>query len=91
MKTTKIDIRKILEMAEEFESLIPVESGFDNDFYNEAIVGITDDGRIVYSKDMMTAILSDRLLISYYDALEYLDYNCFCAYVGEKTPLYINQ
>ena len=23
------------------------------------------------------------------EAWEYLDYNCFCSYVGEQTPLFI--
>ena len=24
------------------------------------------------------------------EAWEWLDYNCFCAYVGEQTPLFVN-
>lgn len=91
MKTNKVDLFRVLEMAEEEESLIPIEEGFDSSFYNEAILGITDDGRMVYSKEAMASILSDKLIMPYLDALEYLEYNCFCAYMGEKTPLFINQ
>ena len=24
------------------------------------------------------------------DAWEFLEFNCFCAYVGEQTPIYVN-
>ena len=24
------------------------------------------------------------------DAWEFLEFNCFCAYVGEQTPLFVN-
>jgi hypothetical protein len=71
---SNVDI--ILELAEEHGSLIP--HGFD-----------ADDGQLVYSKDKMveiTAVVGD---MSAEDAWEYLEYNTFCAYVGEKTPLYI--
>ena len=91
MKTNKVDLFKVLMMAEESESLIAVEDGFDKSIYHEAILGITDDARIVYSKDAMIDILSKRLVISYYDAFEYLEKNCFNITLGDKTPLFINQ
>jgi hypothetical protein len=84
---SNVDI--ILELAEEHGSLIP--HGFDGNVngYDTAIVGITDDGQLVYSKEKMveiTAVVGD---MSAEDAWEFLEYNTFCAYVGEKTPLYI--
>jgi hypothetical protein len=35
----------------------------------------------------MIAILTKDM--SYEDAIEYLDFNVFSAYVGERTPIYI--
>lgn len=86
---TYSNIDVILELAEEHGSLKP--SGFDGnvDGYDTAIVGITDDGQLVYSKDKMVEITAVVCDMSAEDAWEFLGYNTFCAYVGEMTPLYI--
>jgi hypothetical protein len=86
-----MDLELILEMAEESLSLKP--DGFDGsaDGYNGAIVGITDNGQLVYSKERMIELLvemNNEMTIE--DAWEFLEYNCFNAYIGEKTPIYIN-
>ena len=60
------------------------------DGYNDAVIGSTDDGRIVYSKTLMLEhlVLTDDM--SCEDALEFLNYNVWCAHVGEFTPIYVN-
>lgn len=59
--------------------------GFDN-----AIIGIeTNTMRLVYDKSKMIEILMDNDGMEYSDAIEHLEYNTFCAYVGERTPIYI--
>ena len=58
------------------------------DGFDDAVVGIeVNTFRLVYSIDRMIAILTKDM--SYEDAIEYLDFNVFSAYVGEKTPIYI--
>ena len=61
------------------------------DGFNDAIIGIEYiSGRVIYDIDMMVEILK-REDMSYEDAIEHLEYNVFGAYVGENTPIYINQ
>ena len=58
------------------------------DGFDDAVVGIeVNTFRLVYSIDKMIAILTKDM--SYEDAIEYLDFNVFSAYFGEKTPIYI--
>ena len=54
-----------------------------------ALVGFTDDGRAVYSRELCADIMVQQGLEPD-EAWEYLEFNTFCAYVGEKTPLYIH-
>ena len=59
-----------------------------SDNFDDAVVGIeVNTLRLVYSIDKMIAILTKDM--SYEDAIEYLDFNVFSAYVGERTPIYI--
>lgn len=60
------------------------------DGFNYAVMGTTDDGRVVYSKVRMVEELVSESEMSVEDALEYLEYNTWNAYVGEFTPLYVN-
>jgi hypothetical protein len=58
------------------------------DNFDDAVVGIeVNTFRLVYSIDKMIVILTKDM--SYEDAIEYLDFNVFSAYVGERTPIYI--
>ena len=84
-----IDIKLILERAMEEESLKP--NGFDGsiDGYDEAIVGITTEGQLVYSREKMVELCAKQGEMEEIDAIEWLEFNTFCAYVGEKTPIYI--
>jgi hypothetical protein len=83
-----MDLELILQIAEEHSALKP--DGFDGnpDGYDEAIIGITDDGRLVYSKEIMVRLLCREMAEE--DAWEFLAYNCFNAYVGEQTPVFVN-
>lgn len=62
------------------------------DGFDEALIGITVSVNPVaaYSKYRMLEILMKRDGMTYEDAIEYLEYNVFGAYVGEKTPVYID-
>lgn len=60
------------------------------DGYNDAILGSTDDGRVVYSKTLMLEQLVMTEISDCNEAFEFLEYNVWCAYVGEFTPIYVN-
>jgi hypothetical protein len=61
------------------------------DGFDEAIVGIdyiSYPARIIYDKNKMVEILVENDGMSLEDAIEYLEYNTWCAYVGEGTPIF---
>ena len=60
------------------------------DGFNSSIIGTTDDGRIVYSKTLMLEHLVLTRDMSCEEALEFLEFNTWRAYMGEFTPLYVN-
>ena len=64
---------------------------FVNPDYIDAIVGISDDGRLVYaySKMIENLMLSDNM--SYEDATEFIDYNTVRSipYMGEHAPIIV--
>lgn len=60
------------------------------DGFDSAIIGTTDDGRIVYSKTLMLEHLVISENMDCTDALEFLEDNTWNANVGEFTPLYVN-
>ena len=69
--------------------LIYSKTLFANGFSN-AIVGYTDDGKIVYSKAKMVEVLISEEDMSLIDAIEHCEFNIWNSYVGEFTPIYVN-
>ncbi len=59
------------------------------DDLDEAVIGITDDGKVVYDIDKMVDIFSKDM--STEDAIEWIDFNILGAYVGEHTPIHIHK
>ncbi len=58
------------------------------DGFDDAIIGICPNSlRIIYSRSKVIEILSQDM--STEDALDYAEYNTFNAYVGEKTPIWV--
>lgn len=60
------------------------------DGFNSAIIGTTNDGRIVYSKSLMLEHLVLNEDMDCIDALDYCQFNIWNAHVGDFTPLYVN-
>ena len=61
------------------------------DGFEDAIVGIdyiAHPARIVYDKNKMVEILVEKEDMELNDAIEFLEYNVWGAYVGEGTPIY---
>ncbi len=79
-----IDKEHLMEILEEEECL--TADGFD-----DALVGCTYGANVVavYDINKMVEILMNEGT-DYEDAVEFLDYNVVGAYLGDKTPLYVN-
>lgn len=60
--------------------------------YDNSIVGIAHDGRIVYDYQLMIQELAEDDGISYEEAQEWVDYNTMRSlpYYGDKAPIVIN-
>lgn len=72
---------KLTEIMQDDELLFA--DGFD-----DAIVGVSD-GRVCYDKQLMVEILV-RDDWDESESWEFLEFNTWGAYVGEKTPIYID-
>ncbi len=60
------------------------------DGFDEAIIGIDTMGeRIIYCKQKMVEILTQEMDED--EAIEFLEFNTWTAYVGEHTPIYVDQ
>lgn len=64
---------------------------FTGDDYDTAILGYTEDGRIVYSYDLMIEWLVKNDDMDSIDAQEWIDYNVIrtVPYMGEKQPIIV--
>jgi len=79
------DWSPLMERLEEEECLLA-------DGFEMALIGITcgSDPVAVYDINKMISVLVNRDEMTYEDAVEFLDFNVIGAYVGEKTPMYID-
>jgi hypothetical protein len=60
------------------------------DGFDDAIIGIDPNTmRVVYSRNECINVLMRMNGMGEEEALEFLEYNTFCAYVGEYTPIFI--
>lgn len=60
------------------------------DGFNAAIIGVDNSAeRIVYDKHKMIEILMGQGMTDE-EAIEFLEYNVWSAYVGEHTPIYVD-
>lgn len=62
---------------------------FKNESYDDALIGVSHDGRAIYSYDKMVEWLCNRDGIDEESAMEWIDYNTLRAipYAGEKAPI----
>ena len=79
-----IDKEHLMEVLAEEECL--TADGFD-----DALVGCTYGANVVavYDIQRMIEVLVNEGM-DHDDAVEFLEYNVVSAYLGEKTPLYVN-
>tara|TARA_R110000824_G_scaffold121104_1_gene277039 strand:+ start:316 stop:579 length:264 start_codon:yes stop_codon:yes gene_type:complete len=61
------------------------------DDFDDAIIGYDmREWRVIYDEAKMADILMERDGMTYEDAIDYLGFNVFCAYVGDYTPINIH-
>ena len=70
-------------LEHEYEEVVLV-SGLD-----DAFIGCTPDGVAVYNIDRCLEIIAEDDNFTIEDAIEHFEFNISGAYVGEKTPLFI--
>jgi len=80
-------MRRELLSEKHGEELLLLSEGY----FDEAIVGITNDDRVVYDMDKMIEVFCHENDCDIEEAIEYLEFNTWCAYVGESTPVYIQR
>jgi hypothetical protein len=85
----KNKLKAIFELAKDSEALKPIGINGSADGYDSAVMGISTNGRLVYSVEKMIEILMRDGDMSVDDATEWLEYNTFNAYVGEMTPIWV--
>jgi hypothetical protein len=74
--------QKIIDLYSDTDDVVFAD-GFDN-----AIIGFDPNlWKVVYSRNKCVEILSRDM--SEEEAIEYLEYNTFNAYIGEKTPVWV--
>lgn len=79
----------ILALAEDFEALKPIGENGNHSLYDDALIGISTKGKLVYSIEKMVELYSKEYGTSLDEAVDWLEYNCFSTYVGEMTPIYV--
>lgn len=80
-----------MNKREQLLLFVPDESLLFADGFDDAIIGLdTLSLKVVYSKQLMIDILVNEDMTPE-DAIEYLEYNTWNTYVGEQTPIYIDQ
>ena len=76
-------LQKIIEAYQDEEIL--VATGFD-----DAVIGIeTDTFRLVYSIPKCISILMGKYSMEYDEAIDFFHYNVSGSFVGEKTPIWV--
>ena len=60
------------------------------EYFDGAIVGVTDKSQVVYDMDLMVDLFATNNECTEEEAIEYLDFNTWCAYVGDETPRFYN-
>ena len=63
------------------------------DGFDEALIGfsqrINEPLLAVYKWQRMVQILKNRDKMTYEEAVEYIEYNCIGAWIGEQTPIIV--
>ena len=73
---------------EEIVEAWPEETFLKADGFDDAIIGVDSQTmRLIYSRSQMVDILVNQGMEED-EAIEYLEFNTYGAYMGEQTPIY---
>lgn len=75
------------ELRQHIEDTYPDDGLLFADGFDEAIIGVSTDARVVYSATKAVGILEQQMGAE--AAVEYFEVNVACAYFGEKTPIWV--
>ena len=66
---------------------------FSGDSYDDALIGVSEDGRAIYDYDLMIEWLMVNDNMTDVDAMEWIDYNTIRSlpYVGDKAPIVMHR
>jgi len=79
-----------ISKREQLLNYVPEDTLLFADGFDDAIIGLdTNSLRVVYSKQKMIECLMKDMELD--DAIEYLEFNTWGAYVCEQTPIYIDE
>ncbi len=79
-----------ISKREQLLKFVPDDTLLFADGFDDAIMGLdTNSLRVVYSKQKMIECLLKDMELD--DAIEYLEFNTWGAYVGEQTPIYVDE
>ena len=82
--------QKEKEGLESFVLVYSIIGGFlSEDYFDEAIIGITYNSQVVYDMDRMVELHSENNDCDNEEAIEYLSFNTWTAYVGDLTPVFV--
>ena len=76
-------LQKIIEHIGSGDDIL-LADGFD-----DAVIGIDWNFRAIYSSELAIRILMKRDGLSRTDAIEFMEFNVWCAHVGSQTPLWM--
>jgi hypothetical protein len=60
------------------------------DGFNDALIGTTNEGRLVYDIGLMKKVLVERDKFEQIEADEFLDFNVINAFFGSLNPIYVS-
>lgn len=77
------------DLTEYLESLGQETVVLEPEYFDNAIIGITEEGQLIYSYEKLIEAYMNGENCEYEDAIEWIDYNTLRAipYMGEKKPV----
>lgn len=60
---------------------------FAEDYYDDAIIGMTPDGNVVYDYDKLAEALMVHDKITWEEAVDWIEYNMICG--GDRMPIIV--
>lgn len=85
--------RKALDAMVEDQGIEEEVLILDNHAYDKSVVGITEDGRLIYDFEQMIQEFMEDEQCDETEAIEWLEYNTLRAlpYMGERAPIIITE